>query len=50
MDHDRNEMCDGVKDTRSVSKSMECKNYVADCKQCYEKVEVIEQVDVDIVV
>ena len=43
-------MCDGIKDTGFVSKCMECKNYVANCKQRYKKVEVIEQVDVDIVI
>ena len=43
-------MCDGIKDTGSVSKCMECKNYVANSKQRYEKVEIIEQVDVDIVI
>jgi hypothetical protein len=50
MDHYRNEMCDGIKDTGSISKCMERENYIADCKERYEKVEVIEQVDVDIVV
>ena len=43
-------MCDGIKETSLVSKCMKCKNYVANCKQRYEKVEIIEQVDVDIII
>ena len=50
MDHYRNKMRYRIEHTCFVSKCMERKNNVANRKQRYEKVEVVEQVNIDIVI
>jgi hypothetical protein len=50
VDHYWNKVNDRIYDTSFIAECMKCKNDVANRKERNEKIEVVEQIDVNVVI